>query len=146
VRSGPEARFTQGARGRADRVRALHLAIGMNRRTQQRSSTAAKQVDRNDPGELIGRRTGRGDAALGRVMAGDKRDENRDKPGGVATARRNAKVRAPRATAMLEDSRTKPSRKSTRRSANRVKSGQEQAKTEKLRTHTPSARAQARRH
>ena len=132
----------------------------MNRRKPQRNPTEARQSDPNDTGELIGRRTGRGAAALSRVMAKPdkgRRDQIADtakprtsatdrKAGGHATARRNVKARAPRATAMLEDSRTKPSRKSTRRSANRVKAGQGQALTEKLHTHAPSVRAQSRRH
>jgi hypothetical protein len=159
--TSPSGDFAQGLPRRAPRsVRALHRAIGMNRRSQKRNPTEGRKLDPNDPGELIGRRTGRGKAALGRVLSkplSGRRDGYADtaepdtsdtdrKLGGVATARRNAKVRAPRATAMLEDSRTKPSRKSTRRSANRVKAGQEQAKTHKLATHAPSARAQARRH
>lgn len=129
----------------------------MTRRSHKRNPTEARQNDPNDPGELIGRRTGRGPKALSRVLAKPPKSEIADtaqpgtsvtdrRAGGHATARRNVKARAPRATATLEDSRTKPSRKSTRRSANRIKAGQEQAKTHKLQTHAPSARAQSRRH
>jgi hypothetical protein len=84
-------------------------------------------------GELVGRRVGRGDANI-RLAAARPEKVRRDVPvdtaapgrsatdrraGGASTAARNTRLRAPRATAMLEDSaQDRPSRKSTRRSAN----------------------------
>ncbi len=123
--------------------------------TRTRTQAQAKQVDAGDTGELIGRRTGQGAAALRRAAARPekiRRDAYVDtslpgvsaadrKAGGDMTARRNSKLRAPRATAALEDSRTKPSRKSTRRSANRAKSGQAKTGAVLLRTHSPASRA-----
>lgn len=101
-----------------------------------------------DEGELIGRRVGHGPDALARAL---DRPEKRDRAayvdtaaigasasdrraGGPATARRNTRARTTRATAMLEDSRTRPSRKSTRRSANRGKPSQtkERAAVQKM--------------
>lgn len=112
-------------------------------------------MDPGDTGELIGRRTGQGAAALRRAAARPekaRRDAYVDtslpgvsaadrKAGGDMTARRNSKRRAPRAAAALEDSRTRPSRKSTRRSANRAKSGQAKTVTVMVRATSPSARA-----
>ena len=108
-----------------------------------------------DAGELIGRRVGRGPAAHARAL---DRPEKRDRAhyvdtarrgksasdrraGGDFTARRNTLGRTTRATATLEDSRTRPSRKSTRRSANRGKPSQtkEQAILKKL--STPQSRS-----
>jgi hypothetical protein len=108
-----------------------------------------------DTGELIGRRVGRGPAALARAL---QRPEKLDRAhyvdtaalgtsasdrrvGDVFTARRNTLARTTRATAALEDSRTRPSRKSTRRSANRGKPShaKERAVTTKL--STPQARS-----
>jgi hypothetical protein len=108
-----------------------------------------------DEGELIGRRVGHGPEALARalerpektnraaytdtaapgVSASDRR------AGGNSTARRNTLARTTRATAMLEDSRTRPSRKSTRRSANRAKPSQMKERAAAARIHTPKARA-----
>jgi hypothetical protein len=101
-----------------------------------------------DEGELIGRRVGRGPAALARALdRPEKRDRAADvdtaavgasasdrRAGGPATARRNTLARTTRATATLEDSRTRPSRKSTRRSANRGKPSQtkERAAVQKM--------------
>ncbi|HSK04342.1 MAG TPA: hypothetical protein VK932_23975 [Kofleriaceae bacterium] len=112
-------------------------------------------MDPGDTGELIGRRTGQGAAALRRAGARPetaRRDAYVDtslpgvsasdrKAGGDMTARRNTRGRAPRATAALEDSRTRPSRKSTRRSANRGKSSQGKERTAVARVVSPSARA-----
>jgi hypothetical protein len=116
-------------------------------------------VDPGDTGELIGRRTGHSPAARKRARARPekaRRDAYVDtslpgvsasdrKAGGDMTARRNTKARAPRATAALEDSRTRPSRKSTRRSANRGKPSQGKERTAVARSVSPSARAGRRR-
>jgi ribosome-associated translation inhibitor RaiA len=108
-----------------------------------------------DPGEIIGRRVGRGPDALARAL---QRPEKRDRAayvdtaapgvsashrraGGVTTARRNARARHPRATATLEDSRTRPSRKSTRRSANRGKPSHGKERAAQVAATTPTARA-----
>ena len=113
----------------------------MNRKSTQQAKQAkqakARQLAANDPGEMIGRRVGRGPEALARVVARRGKD---DDSGVRETARHTAKARAPRATAALEDSRTKPSRKSTRRSANRIKSGNAKTQTVKLAVNAPSAR------
>jgi pimeloyl-ACP methyl ester carboxylesterase len=125
------------------------------RRSPTRTRNQAKQVDPGDTGELIGRRTGQGAAALRRATARPekvRRDAYVDtslpgvsasdrKAGGDMTARRNSKARAPKAASALEDSRTRPSRKSTRRSANRAKSGQAKTVTVMVRATSPSARA-----
>lgn len=108
-----------------------------------------------DEGELIGRRVGHGPAALARAL---ERPEKLDRAayvdtaavgvsasdrraGGPATARRNTLARTTRATAMLEDSRTRPSRKSTRRSANRGKPSQTKERAAVAKMLTPGARA-----
>ncbi len=123
-----------------------------------RIRSTARQVEPGDTGEIIGRRTGRGPAALRRALARPekvRRDAYVDtsqpgvsatdrKAGGDITARRNTKARAPRATAALEDSRTRPSRKSTRRSANRGKPSQGKERTAVARVISPSARARRR--
>lgn len=118
----------------------------MNRKSTKQAKQAKQakstRMSADDPGELIGRRVGQGTAALSNVLA--QRGADNDAEGGRATARRNAKARAPRATAALEDSRTKPSRKSTRRSANRIKSGTAKTQTVKLAVTSPSARTQRR--
>jgi hypothetical protein len=60
-----------------------------------------------------------------------------------ATARRNAKKRAPKATVALEGSDTgQPSRKSSRRGANRIKAGTELTRRETRRTSSPQKRAE----
>lgn len=108
-----------------------------------------------DEGELIGRRVGRGPAALARAL---QRPEKLDRAayvdtaavgksasdrraGGPATARRNTLARTTRATATLEDSRTRPSRKSTRRSANRGKPSQTKERAAVAKMLTPQARS-----
>jgi hypothetical protein len=73
------------------------------------------------------------------VSASDRR------AGGHATARRNTLARAPRASAMLEDSRTRPSRKSTRRSANRGKPSQTKERAAAAQMQTSAARFARRR-
>ncbi len=108
-----------------------------------------------DAGEIIGRRLGRGPAALARALERPeklRRDAYVDtarpgvsashrRAGGPISARRNTKAKTTRATATLEDSRTRPSRKSTRRSANRGKPSQTKERTAVARSVTPSARA-----
>jgi hypothetical protein len=108
-----------------------------------------------DAGELIGRRVGRGPDALARAL---QRPEKHDRAhyvdtaargtsasdrraGGVFTARRNTLRRTTRATAALEDSRTRPSRKSTRRSANRGKPSQTKERAVLMKLSTPQARS-----
>jgi hypothetical protein len=110
----------------------------------------------NPEGELIGRRVGRsrerlllaasrpeklrGDAIVDTSLPGVSASDR--KVGARATAKRNTQLRAPRATATLEDSATgRPSRKSTRRSANRAKSGNELARKVKRKLYAPKARA-----
>lgn len=62
---------------------------------------------------------------------------------GGATAKRNAKKRAPKASSELEGSLTDtPSRKSTRGSANRIKAGTELTKRAIRRTSSPEKRAE----
>jgi hypothetical protein len=111
--------------------------------------TRARKADR---GELVGRRVGRD---LSRAL---QRPEKRDRAyyvdtaaegtsasdrraGGQYTARRNTLARTTRATAMLEDSRTRPSRKSSRRSANRGKPSQTKERAAAAKVHVPRARA-----
>jgi hypothetical protein len=118
-------------------------------------STAAKQRELRDAGELIGRRVGHGPAALSRAL---DRPEKRNRAaytntaakgvsasdrraGGPFTARRNTMAQTSRATAMLEDSATRPSRKSTRRSANRGKPSQTKERANIQRLQTPASRA-----
>lgn len=111
--------------------------------------------DNVDAGAVIGRRVGRGRKAVGQALARPekrRRDAYVDtslpgvsasdrRAGGDMTARRNTRKRTGRATAALEDSRTKPSRKSTRRSANRSKLSQGKERTALSQSITPSARA-----
>ncbi|HEX5058651.1 MAG TPA: hypothetical protein VFV99_04785 [Kofleriaceae bacterium] len=111
-----------------------------------------------DEGELIGRRVGRGPSALARAL---KRPEKANRAyyvdtaargasaadrraGGPFTARRNTLARTTRATATLEDSRTRPSRKSTRRSANRGKPSQMKERAAAAKLAMPHARASRR--
>lgn len=108
-----------------------------------------------EQGELIGRRVGRGQAALSRAL---RRPEKRNRAhyvdtaeagasasdrraGGPYSARRNTMARTTRATAMLEDSRTTPSRKSSRRSANRGKPSQTKERAAAQKLQTPRSRA-----
>ena len=108
-----------------------------------------------DAGSIIGRRVGRADANL--ELALDRPEKRRrDQPvdtsaagvsasdrkaGYGSTARRNTKAKTPRATATLEDSRTRPSRKSTRKSANRAKSATNIRKKAVAKATSPAARA-----
>lgn len=111
-----------------------------------------------DAGELIGRRVGRGPDALSRAL---QRPEKRHRAtyvdtaavgtsasdrraGGPYAARRNTLARTTRATATLEDSRTRPSRKSTRRSANRGKPSQTKERAVASRMHAPGVRSSRR--
>jgi hypothetical protein len=125
-------------------------------RPRSKASRARKPAVRSvDPGEIIGRRVGRGPEALARALQRpEKHDRAADvdtaapgvsashrRAGGVTTARRNARARHPRATATLEDSRTRPSRKSTRRSANRGKPSHGKERAAQVATTTPTARA-----
>jgi hypothetical protein len=109
----------------------------------------------HDDGELIGRRVGRGVAALARaLMRPEKLDRahyvdtaapgasaSDRRAGGPFSARRNTRARTPRATATLEDSRARPSRKSTRRSANRGKPSQTKERAAAAKMQAPRARA-----
>ena len=108
-----------------------------------------------DAGELIGRRVGRGPAALARALhrpekldrahyvdtAARGRSASDRRAGDIFTARRNTLRRTTRATAALEDSRTRPSRKSTRRSANRGKPSQTKERIVSTKLSTPQARS-----
>jgi hypothetical protein len=129
------------------------LRSGKRSRGAAPAKRAAAEVA--DSGELIGRRTGRGPAAMQRALARPekaRRDAVVDtagrgvtasdrKAGGGSTARRNTRAKTTRATATLEDSRTTPSRKSTRRSANRAKTSQGKERTAVARSLTSSAKA-----
>ncbi len=154
----PEAAFAGAVPvlvGALERVRAKHgLHTG---RRGRRQPLVAAVTDSVDAGEIIGRRVGRGPAALARALERpekQRRDAYVDtalpgvsasdrRAGGVMSARRNTRANPTRATATLEDSRTKPSRKSTRRSANRGKPSQGKERTALSRLVTPSARARA---
>ncbi|HVH43411.1 MAG TPA: HPF/RaiA family ribosome-associated protein [Labilithrix sp.] len=135
-----------GRMGKASREDAVHDD------TEERHGVAR----RPEGGSLIGRRVGRSRANLLRAAERPEK-ERRDawvdtslpgvsasdrKAGGGSTAARNTRLRAPRATATLEDSaQDRPSRKSTRRSANRQKSGTKLERRQKRAVHAPSARA-----
>jgi hypothetical protein len=140
-----------------ERAQGKHRLPGTRRERRHVASRAPRptaRVPEDDAGELIGRRVGHGRKALARAL---DRPEKRDRAayvdtaapgvsashrraGGYATARRNTLGRAPRATAMLEDSRTRPSRKSTRRSANRGKPSQTKERATMTRLGTPASR------
>ena len=138
------------------RVRGKHDLHG-GRPRARRGERAARPIAPDD-GEIIGRRVGRGRDALARALARPeklRRDAYVDtslpgtsasdrRAGGGMTARRNTLARPRRATAALEDSRTKPSRKSTRRSANHGKPSQGKERTALSRALTPSAKSQRR--
>jgi hypothetical protein len=136
-----------------DRTRGKHALRG-NRRPAQPTRATPARARAHDAGSIIGRRVGRGKAARARALARPEK-ERRDayvdtamagvsashrRAGGTMTARRNAKANPRRATATLEDSRTKPSRKSTRRSANRAKPSQGKERTALAQAMTPAAR------
>jgi hypothetical protein len=107
-----------------------------------------------DSGEIIGRRVGRGSAALERALERPEKlrrdiyvdtslpgiSESHRKACGTMSARRNARANPSRGSATLEDSRTKPSRKSTRRNANRGKPSHGKERLAASRSLTPSAR------
>jgi hypothetical protein len=109
-------------------------------------------------GSLIGRRVGRARANLARAAARPekaRRDAHVDtaqpgvsatqrRAGGGSTARRNTKMRTPRAAAALEDSaQPRPSRVSTRKSASGARSGQRLALRAQRDANSPKARAAA---
>jgi ribosome-associated translation inhibitor RaiA len=136
-----------------ERMREKHgLAAG--RRSNGRGKRALPP-EAIEAGELIGRRRGRGGDAMARALARpekQRRDAYVDtaqpgvsasdrRAGGGHSARRNTKARTDRATATLEDSRSRPSRKSTRRSANRGKPSQGKERTAVAKSVTPTARA-----
>jgi hypothetical protein len=119
------------------------------------SASPRARARTTDAGELIGRRVGRGAAALARAL---QRPEKLDRAhyvdtaargtsasdrraGDVFAARRNTLRRTTRATAALEDSRTRPSRKSTRRSANRGKPSQTKERAVLTKLSSPQARS-----
>jgi hypothetical protein len=136
------------------RVREKHKLRG-NRRGGSRGPAGPAAATAADAGEIIGRRVGRGPAAVARALArpekkrGDAYVDTAQlgvsasdrRAGGAMSARRNTKAKPSRATAALEDSRTTPSRKSTRKSANRGKPSQGKERTAVSRSLTPSARA-----
>jgi hypothetical protein len=116
----------------------------------------AARVTEDDPGSFIGRRVGRSTRALERALERPEKrrrdayidtadvatSETDRRAGGVSTARRNARRRAPDAAHALEDSRqATPSRKSTRRSANRAKAAAQLTRRTRRDVQSPSARA-----
>lgn len=122
------------------------------------SAGARPRMPERDAGELVGRRVGRGPAALARAL---QRPEKLDRAhyvdtaalgksasdrrvGGVFTARRNTHASTTRATVALEDSRTRPSRKSTRRSANRGKPSHAKEHAAAVKLSMPQARSSRR--
>ncbi|MGE0549120.1 MAG: HPF/RaiA family ribosome-associated protein [Kofleriaceae bacterium] len=138
-----------------ERTRGKHqLSTGRHRANRQ-GRPASPPARLEDAGEIIGRRVGRGKAALARALERPEKERgdayvdtaqpgvsaSDRRAGGGITARRNSRAKHPKATAALEDSRTKPSRKSTRRSANRGKPSQGKERTALARSVTPSARA-----
>lgn len=145
-----------GKRGRSTRRRARTEVVRAKERAMMPRPVRRKPPARRPAGgSLIGRRVGRSRENLERAAARPektRRDAWTDtaqpgvsatdrKAGGGSTAARNTRLRAPRATATLEDSARKPSRKSTRKSANRAKSGSKQARRQKRKIQSPSARA-----
>lgn len=138
-----------------DKTRSKHGLRGKSRRGGPGKHPGPARTRARDQGEIIGRRVGRGPRALARALARPekhRRDAYVDtslpgvsasdrRAGGTRTARRNTMARTSRATAMLEDSRTRPSRKSTRRSANRGKPSQMKERTALAKSLRPSARA-----
>lgn len=118
-------------------------------------SRSSKRNPPDDLGSIIGRTVGHGPDDVADALdrpEKDRRDayvdtsqpgvsESDRKAGGGHTARRNTRKKPSRATAMLEDSRTRPSRKSTRRSANRGKTSQGKERTAVAQSVTPKARA-----
>jgi len=128
--------------------------IAGGRRPSSAGKPAARPAAAPDEGEIIGRRVGRGPAAIARAL---DRPEKRNRAayidtaapgvsasdrraGGGMTARRNTRARMDRATATLEDSRTRPSRKSTRKSANRGKPSQGKERNAAAQMLTPRSR------
>lgn len=125
-------------------------------RARRRRALEPRAESSLDAGSLIGRRVGRGAANLARALERPekrRRDVYVDtaapgvsatdrKAGGGATARRNTRKKAPRATAALEDSReARPSRKSTRKSANRARGATNLQKRAVAAARSPQARA-----
>jgi hypothetical protein len=129
--------------------------LGTGPRPGPRPARKRRRVAEANEGELIGRRVGRGPDALARAL---HRPEKRNRAsyvdtaaagasasdrraGGPFAARRNTLARTTRATATLEDSRTRPSRKSTRRSANRGKPSQTKERAVAASIQTPGVRS-----
>ncbi|MEO6776352.1 MAG: hypothetical protein ABI467_25645 [Kofleriaceae bacterium] len=124
------------------------------RRVAAKPRLASRAERAPDSGELIGRRTGRGPDAKARAAARPgktdrtfyvdtaepERSSTDRRAGGDTTVRRNSRVRHPRATVTLEDSRTRPSRKSTRRSANRSQPSQTKGRAVAAALTSPSVR------
>jgi hypothetical protein len=142
----------------------LRFGLMKNEATKNRSKhwrgrgskpVAKKSTDSVPDGSLIDRRVGHGSKNVGAALARRRSIPDTSAPGSSAsdkragrgsTAARNTLARAPKATAMLEDSaKTRPSRKSTRRSANRTKQGTELTHKTTMKNVSPSARATARR-
>lgn len=143
-------RAVRRAIGRAGRV-----APRPTREPEPAPRTRRGPAAREDDGSLIGRRVGRGRAALERAL---DRPEKRHRDAFVdtaapgtsasdrragygATAARNTRRRASGASVALEDSRTTPSRKSTRKSANRQRGATALERNESLQRQTPRAQA-----
>jgi hypothetical protein len=131
-----------------------HHRLRGGRRASSAGSQAARPAAPPDDGEIIGRRVGRGAAAMARALERpEKLDRAADvdtaapgvsasarRAGGGMTARRNSRASSDRATAALEDSRTRPSRKSTRKSGNRGKPSQGKERNAVAQMLTPRAR------
>jgi hypothetical protein len=136
------------------RARGKH-ALAAGRRPGPSPRGRAHREAVHDGGELIGRRVGRGPAALKRALkrpektarahyvdtAAPGTSASDRRAGGPYSARRNTMARTTRAASTLEDSRTRPSRKSTRRSANRSKPSSTKERAAAAKLQTPRARA-----
>lgn len=137
------------------RRKGKHRLRSRSRRGVRGAPAAQLRNAKHEPGELIGRRVGRGHEALARAL---ERPEKGDRAayvdtaapgvsasdrraGGGHTARRNTLARTSRAHSTLEDSRKRPSRKSTRRSANRGKPSGRLERAAAAAITTPQARA-----
>jgi hypothetical protein len=127
------------------------------RSASPRAASAPRQAvpKRLDPGNLIGKRVGRGQANLTAALERPeklRRDALVDtaqpgvsatarKAGGGSTARRNSKQNDSGMTAALEDSRSKPSRKSTRGATNRTQGATQLTRRAQRKVRSPQARA-----
>lgn len=159
--SSEDVAFSQAVNALATAVARTKGKHGL--RTGHRAGPSTRPAPRpraqvRDDGELIGRRVGRGTRALSRALHRPEKGDRAHyvdtaasgasasdrRAGGQFTARRNTLARTTRATATLEDSRTRPSRKSTRKSANRGKPSQTKERAAVARALRPQAKAMRR--